>query len=261
MCALTLIRRAALAVFSAGLFFAPPAAAQTPVLLELVLAVDCSSSVSDQEFDLQMRGLAKAFEDPLVLTALEQVGPQGVAVSLLQWSGTEDQVRAIEWRLINDAASAQAFAQAIDATPRFVTGGATAIGNALDNATNWIGSNAFEGERRVIDLSGDGRANQGEAPGFARARALARGITINGLAILNEEPRLAQYFAAGVVGGPSYFLLSADDYDDFARAIRKKLFFEITGPPIVFAPGEAPEKFAVEPEKPAPAAQKSESAG
>ena len=69
-----------------------------------------------------------------------------------------------------------------------------------------------------------------------RAAATAQGITINGVAILNEEPRLARYYAAGVVGGDGAFLLTADDYEDFARAIRKKLFFEIIGPPIVQAP-------------------------
>ena len=224
-----------LLVFATALWISPvgKARAQAPVLLELVLAVDCSSSVTDDEFNLQMQGLAQAFVHPMVLAALEQAGAEGIAVSLLQWSGAEEQVRAIDWHLVNGVASAEAFAAKINGTPRYVSGGATAIGSALDNSIAWLANNGYEGRRRVIDVSGDGRTNQGESPAFSRARAIEQGITINGLAILNEEPRLARYYAAGVVGGPSYFLLTADDFEDFARAIRKKLFFEITGPPIV----------------------------
>jgi hypothetical protein len=218
-----------------------PVFAQTPVFLELVLAVDCSSSVSDSEFELQMQGLARAFEHPDVLGALENVGETGIAVALLQWSGAEEQVRAIDWHRITRAADAEAFAGLIDATPRYVDGGATAIGTAMRDAVEWLSANDYVGQRKVIDVSGDGRANQGESPAFVRAAATAQGITINGVAILNEEPRLARYYAAGVVGGDGAFLLTADDYEDFARAIRKKLFFEIIGPPIVQAPPSGPQ--------------------
>src|SRR3546814_13010333 len=75
------------------------------------------------------------------------------------------------------------------------------------------------------DLSGDGRSNEGGSPAFARAAANRAGITINGLAILNEEPELAGYYIAGVVGGPGAFLLTADDFQDFAVAMRRKLYF------------------------------------
>lgn len=213
-----------------------PVAAQTPVFLELVLAVDCSSSVSDGEFELQMQGFARAFEHPKVLAALEQAGEVGIAVAMLQWSGADSQYRAIDWQRVNDAASAEAFAKLIDSTPRFIDGGATAIGTAMKDAANWLLTNAYVGQRLVIDVSGDGQANQGESPALVRAGAVAEGITVNGLAILNEEPRLARYFAAGVVGGSGAFLVTADDYEDFSQAIRKKLFFEITGPPIVRGP-------------------------
>src|SRR3546814_7921188 len=81
------------------------------------------------------------------------------------------------------------------------------------------------------DLSGDGRSNEGGSPAFARAAANRAGVTINGLAILNEEPDLARYYMAGVVGGPGSFLVTADDFDDFARAMRRKLYFEIVGAP------------------------------
>src|SRR3546814_5657328 len=85
------------------------------------------------------------------------------------------------------------------------------------------------------DLSGDGRSNEGGSPAFARAAANRAGITINGLAILNEEPELAGYYIAGVVGGPGAFLLTADDFQDFAVAMRRKLYFEIVGSPVAAA--------------------------
>lgn len=234
----TFLRFIGFALF-ASLFFcvAPkPGKAAAEVSLELVLAVDCSSSVDQEEFELQMRGLAKAFRHPSVLNALQQTWPKGIAVALLQWSGDNDQVKALDWTLINSAPAAAAFADELDKTPRFVDGGPTALGNAVNISVDWIRGNPFVGERQVIDVSGDGRANTGDAAAVARHYANQNGITVNGLAILNEEPKLASYYLAGVVGGPGSFLLTANDFEDFSRAIRRKIFFEITGPPIVQGP-------------------------
>jgi len=211
------------------------AGAQTPVALELLLAVDASSSVDENEFELQMRGLAEAFRDPGVLAALELTWPRGIAVAVLLWSQESEQVEAVDWTPIRSAADALAFAQSLDETPRYVTGGATAVGTAIAEGAQWIETNDFVGERKVIDVSGDGQSNEGVSAAVARAKAMKDGIVVNGLAILNEEPRLARYYLAGVVGGPGSFLLTADDFDDFARAIRRKIYFEIAGPPIADA--------------------------
>jgi len=221
-------------------FAAERAAAAENVLLELVLAVDCSSSVSDGEFLLQMEGIAGAFEDEDVLDALQQVGARGVAVSLVQWSSSTSQTEVIGWTKLTGAPEALAFAARVRATPRVILGGATAISRAMDWAVASLLSNAYEGERLIVDISGDGRANDGSSPAAARAAANRAGVTINGLAILNEEPRLAGYYLAGVVGGPGAFLVTADDYGDFALAMRRKLYYEILGPPIAGLPGAAP---------------------
>ncbi len=225
--------------------FAGQAAAMEIVDLELVLAVDCSSSVNDDEFALQMLGIANAFEDPRVLTALEQNGRRGIAVGLLQWSSAEAQAEAIAWTRIGGLADALAFAAKVRATGRLVPGGATALSRAIGTSVRWTQTNHFQGERVVIDISGDGRANEGGSPAVARAMANRQGITVNGLAILNEEPNLAGYYLAGVVGGPGAFLLTADNFDDFAVAMRRKLYFEIVGPPVATAPhlfsGPAPQ--------------------
>ena len=215
-----------------SLLAANPARAETPVALELLLAVDASSSVEQDEFELQMRGLAEAFRDPRVLAALQQTWPRGIAVALLQWSQHSEQVEALDWTHIRSAEEARLFAEELDRTPRFVGGGATAVGTAIGVGTDWIESNAYIGERKVIDVSGDGRANEGPPAALGRAKAMKSGVIVNGLAILNEEPNLARYYLAGVVGGPGSFLLTADDFEDFRRAIRRKIYFEITGPPI-----------------------------
>ncbi len=236
-------RVAPAALLATGLSFA---AAQEPgpepgqvVDLELVLAVDASSSVSAEEFDLQIQGLAQAFRDPRVSRAIQASGDLGLAVSLIQWSGHQKQVLAVDWTRVADAAAAGAFAEEIANTPRFVIGGGTAIGGALKFAIGQFGGNGFRGRRRVIDVSGDGRDNQGGQPATWRDRAVAQGITVNGLAILNEDAAVAEHYRAQVIGGAGAFVLIANDYEAYALAILTKLLREIGG--ALIAGRRAPE--------------------
>lgn len=220
----------------AGSAFVGPVTAAEVVDLELVLAVDTSSSVSAEEFDLQMRGLAGAFRHPDVLAAIEAAGDLGVAVSLIQWSDTRKQFTAVDWVLLRSAAASEAFAEEIDRTPRILVGGGTAIGGALKFALESLLTNGYEGRRKVIDLSGDGRTNQGEQPQVARDLAVAAGVTINGLAILNEDPVIDRYYYSHVIGGTGAFVISATDYEDFSAAMLEKLVKEISGTPIALGP-------------------------
>jgi hypothetical protein len=201
--------------------------------LELVLAVDTSSSVNAAEFDLQMRGLAEAFRTPQVQAALEATGDLGVAVALIQWSEAQSQYMAVEWVKLEGRESAEAFAQAIDDAPRYLVGGGTAISGAIDYSLKILELNEFSGRRQVIDISGDGRANQGSPPGDSRDVAVDRGVTVNGLVILNEEPKLDVYYYREVIGGTAAFVLSANDFQAYADAIIDKLVKEISGVPIV----------------------------
>jgi hypothetical protein len=208
-----------------------PAKAQEPIDLALVLAVDSSGSVSEYEFILQMRGLAEAFRSPAVLNAIKSATPRGVAVNLVQWSSVDQQGQAFGWTVVRDEFSAERVAALIEHTPRLVKDGATAISALLDYATVLVlGVDAY---RRVIDVSGDGRDNQaGDDELTGRMRAVAAGVTVNGLAILNEEPFLEFYYLTEVIGGENAFVLGADDYDDFAQAMRIKLIKEINNAPI-----------------------------
>jgi len=224
-----------------------PAGAQQAVELELLLAVDSSSSVDRREFDLQMQGIARAFRHPDVAAALQAAGARGVAVGLLQWSGSKRQTLAVDWMRVDDRAGARAFADRVARTARLVLSGGTSIGMALETAAAELERNGFRGQRRVIDVSGDGRANMGPRPALARDRAVARGITINGLAILNEEWALDRYYLDNVIGGTGAFIMTADDYEDFARAIKQKLVREIAGAPVARAPGPARMQATLQP--------------
>ncbi|MEQ8587936.1 MAG: DUF1194 domain-containing protein [Thalassobaculaceae bacterium] len=208
------------------------AAAVEPVDLELVLAVDSSASVDFSEFNLQLEGLALAFEDPDLADAIA-AGPIGaIAVTLMEWSSAERQAVSIPWTVIRNGDDARAFAQEISRAPRMVVTGATSISASVLFAAGQFEVNAFEGTRQVIDLSGDGYNNQGAALSVVRELVLDRGITINALAIENQVPGLGDYFEDSLIGGFGAFVIRATDYRDYLGQIRRKLLREIRPAPI-----------------------------
>lgn len=213
----------------------PAAAPRIAVDLELVLAVDSSYSVDSEEFDLQMRGLAQAFRDPAVIASIESTGASGIAVALVQWAGDAQQRMVIGWTAVYDRATSFDFAARIQSTPRALDG-ATAISGALVFSANLIGTNDYAGRRKVIDVSGDGPSNHGLDTRTVRDDIISSGITINGLPILNEWPRLDSYFHENVIGGHGAFVIPAADYRDYVRAIRLKLIREISIRLAVYCP-------------------------
>jgi hypothetical protein len=236
------------AILAVALCLAAPARGRAePVDLALVLAVDASTSVNYDEFALQVGGLVAAFRDPRLVGALDRAGRRGIAVMLVQWSDATRQVTAIDWTLVADARSAAAFADGLAAMPRLIDGGTTGISGASEYALHRIENSPHGARRRAIDISGDGRASSGWAPGMARDAAVAAGVTINGLVILNDEADLERYYLTHVIGGPAAFVEVAEDYHGFARAMRRKLIREISGGAI--AEAEIPGTLAVaEPE-------------
>ncbi len=214
--------------------------------LELVLAVDASASVSGAEFELQIRGLAEAFRHRSVARAIRATGGLGLAVALFQWAGDRQQVLSIDWMTVRDAPTASRFAEEIETVIRSIAGD-TAIGSALEFGIGQLEGNGFDGRRKVIDVSGDGRNNHGSTVWLARDLAVARGITVNGLAILNEDPMLDRYYVANVIGGPGAFVMTANDYDAYRLAIVAKLVKEITGAPVAARPNRLGANLAVAP--------------
>ncbi len=211
-----------------------PAQAQSSrvVDLELALLVDVSASVSDEEFHLQVSGLATAFRSPAVLDAIRTSANRGIAVSVIQWANRANQRVSIEWTLLRGDADALGLAARIASMPRLIQGGHTALGSALAFALQALESNRAAGLRRVIDVSGDGRANDGLPLRAVREQVIEHGVTINGLAILNELPLLDRYFRERLIGGEGAFVMVAQDYADFAQAMAVKLVREIRAVPV-----------------------------
>lgn len=199
--------------------------------LALVLAIDVSASVDFQEFALMVGGLSQAFRDPAVIAAATG-GPVGaVAVAALFWS--DAQAVALDWMRLADLAGGAAIADALEAAPRQPGAGATALGEGLLAALRLLAGGPTAA-RQVIDVSGDGRSNRGRAPGPVRDVAVAGGVTINGLAVLNEEADLLAHYSAEVIGGAGAFAMECADYADFADAIGRKLVREMRGAPGLF---------------------------
>ena len=197
--------------------------------LALCLAVDASSSVDYDEFALMLGGYAAALRDESVIAALTG-GPVGAsAAAMLLWSGRGEQAVAVPWTRIADGAAAAGFADAVDNAPRLVPAGATALGEGMAAGLALLAACPFDAARLVLDVSGDGRHNQGRPPGPVRDIGVGAGVTINALAVLNEEPDLLDHYQAEVIGGPGSFAMHTPDYIAFAEAIRAKLLREIGG--------------------------------
>ena len=203
-----------------------PARAEA-VSIELVLAVDTSASVDAMEYSLQMRGIAAALESDDIIEAIG-LHKDGVAIAVLQWSGGLLGNIAVDWTVVSSENSVRVLARKIAQVPRANTGNFTAISTAIIRSMEMLETNVQVGKYRRIDISGDGRNNSGQHPAIARSIAINRDITINSLAILDGDPGLAAYYRVNVTGGPGSFVISADDFEDFAEAMIRKLGRELT---------------------------------
>lgn len=207
--------------------------------LELVLAVDVSRSMDFEEQELQRDGYAAAFRHPEVLAAIAS-GPLGrIAVTYVEWGGPDIQVVMVPWTIIVGPGDALAFADRIEAAEMLRERG-TSISGALEFASGLFSSSDIEGLRRTIDVSGDGPNNMGLPVTQARDKAVAAGITINGLPIMLRPGggfgvygirELDIYYEDCVIGGPGAFIVTVDNPSQFPAAIRRKLVLEIAGAP------------------------------
>jgi hypothetical protein len=209
------------------------ASANVSVGLELALLVDVSGSVDANEYSLQMNGYVQAFQSAAVQNAILANPTGSIAVTLIEWSGGAQQQQTVGWTLIDSAASANAFAAAIAAAiPNRPFAGLTAPGSAINFALPLFTSNAFDAPRQVIDVSGDGAQNDGASTPGARDAALAGGIdALNGIAILNDDPNLATWYANNIQGGVGSFTIASQNFETFASGIVAKLEREIVGVP------------------------------
>ena len=207
-----------------------PALAEEEVDLELVLAIDASSSVDEAEWELQRQGYAAAFRDTRVQAALSSGPKRRVALSVLVWADATVPKWSGEWFVLSTPADGERFGNYLAALPRIPEGG-TGIGAGLAMAIRKLDRNGFSAPRQVVDVSGDGRETPAREVvvmiGMAQAMARARGVTVNGLAILNEDAGLTTWYRDKVIAGAGSFVVSVADYADFAEAITLKLLREI----------------------------------
>ncbi|WP_321335308.1 DUF1194 domain-containing protein [Breoghania sp.] len=202
--------------------------------VELVLAVDISQSMDEQEQKVQRRGYVTAITSSEVIDAIK-MGPTGrIAVTYVEWGGMGEQHVVVDWQMIDGPETAALFASKIAESPlRQVQ--RTSIASALAFSVTHIENGPFTGLRRVIDMSGDGPNNQGGQVTAARDQVIAQGITINGLPLMLKGsgngwyhmPNLDHYYEDCVIGGPGSFMVPVYSTEEFGMAIKTKLVMEI----------------------------------
>ncbi len=213
---------------------APVHAAEVDLLL--VLAVDVSRSMSAAELELQRTGYAEALVAPEVIAAITGGSIGAVAITYVEWAGTDSQRVIADWTVIASAGDAATLAATIATAPSAAFR-RTSITGALRHAEALLDASPHTSWRRVVDISGDGPNNQGGLVTDARDALVAQGITINGLPLMTDEagggrwsiPDLDAYYAACVVGGTGAFVLPVRAWPEFADAVRRKLVLEISG--------------------------------
>ena len=230
--------RTLLAIVAAcALLMGPPPAksADIPVDLKLVLAVDISYSMDGDELKLQRDGYVSAFRHPEILAAIRSGRHRRIAVVYLEWAGASLQFVRVPWQLIDSDEAAEYFAARLETQP-LQNARRTSMSGALDYAADLFDANGYNGTRQVIDISGDGANNSGLTVEAARNRAVARGITINGLPLIlrpaylsgfSDAVELNDYYRDCVIGGFGSFLITVENISEITLAIRQKLILEM----------------------------------
>jgi hypothetical protein len=223
------------------LFIAAPAPAEE-CRLALVLALDASASVDQHEYDLQRQGLARALLDEEI-ARLFLAGPP-VVVHAFEWASPSMQAPLTSgWLVVRSMDDLLRFARVLSSHPRLdspITQRTTAVGDALAYAAA-----ALEGApacaARTLDVSGDGQSNAGVAPRQVYATGQFAGVTVNALVIVGADlssnfpgadGRLIAWFRSNVLHGRGAFLVAADGFRDFERAMREKLLRELETPTV-----------------------------
>ncbi|HXJ00051.1 MAG TPA: DUF1194 domain-containing protein [Micropepsaceae bacterium] len=201
----------------------------------LVIATDVSYSVDENEAHFQRQGAVTAFRNPDVVKAIQAGSLGRIAVAYLDFSSYQSNKILVDWTIIHDKASADAFADVLASKSRTL-GVQTSISSGLELAEQLLETSGLTASKRVIDVSGDGPNNEGHLVDKVRDEIVAKGIVINGLPIMTPAdqfdvyylPDLDKYYAGCVIGGPGAFIQVAHGFEDIARALRRKLILEIS---------------------------------
>lgn len=196
----------------------------------IVLAVDGSDSIDDEEYAFQKAAISAAFRDKAVISALREAGV--VAVSAVFWGDANLPTQELDWFVIDRGDGTESFAREIENNHRVVFGN-TDIGNGIWSALTLLSGSSLCARTSIVDISGDGRETLGPKRSEvislyqARRRAKQMDVTINAL-VVSDEGDLASYYAKKVIVGPGAFVMDIRSYADYSDAIRKKLIRELS---------------------------------
>jgi uncharacterized protein DUF1194 len=227
-----------------------PAADAETVDTALIVAIDVSNSVDDQRYKLQMEGIAQALEDPGVIQAIVGGAKGGILFSLITWA--DQPTVNLPWTHIASEAEAKLAAKKVRALPR-QGGEFTCMARMMRVVSDKIVPQIpAKAAKIVLDVSGDGRdnCNSQEPIQTVRDELVSYGVTVNGLPILGgegpeivtpgapstqsylpdqqQDDPLEAWYRENVKGGPGSFVLPANGYADFGRAIRQKFVLEVS---------------------------------
>jgi hypothetical protein len=200
--------------------------------LALLLALDVSSSVDQYEDGLQRQGLASALVAPAVQSAFFGLADH-VALAAFEWSGRYNQEVLLDWTLIDSPAVLSEAAAQISASKRSHNEFPTAMGYALGFGATML-ERAPSCDSKTIDMAGDGQNNEGFGPLQAYREFPFAGVVVNGLVVnaadFEAETQLIEFFTTQVLHGPGAFLEVAQGFEDYERAMRRKLERELSVP-------------------------------
>jgi len=222
----------------------------TEVDVQLVLAADVSGSMSRDELRVQREGYVAALRSRDVADALRSGALGRIALTYVEWAGVDEQAIVVPWTIVSSGHDLEDFSDRLAEGPRLVTDwastslrGRTSISDALLFAANLRDGSGVRSFGWIIDISGDGPNNEGPDIDLVRDAIVARGITINAIAITVSDrdmygpyadmfgtayARLRPYFEHSVIGGPGAFAMGVAGLDDFAETIQRKLVMEIS---------------------------------
>lgn len=193
--------------------------------LALALGMDVSRSVNAEDYAIQRGGLIAALADATIRAAFLEPADH-VAMAVYEWSAHDQQRIVIGWTDIRSPADLDRVMAALQSHERDPRGAPTALGRALLYGRQLM-DQAPTCAEQVLDVSGDGRNNDGPDPETAYARQDFGAMRVNGLAIRTYERDVAEYYRTRVIRGPGAFVEEADGQEDFPRAIRRKLLREL----------------------------------
>ncbi len=213
-------------VIAAAIFFAGPSYGMCRQAL--ALGLDVSSSVDAGEYAAQIDGLAQALDDVQVRRALIGTNAGHVALLVYEWGGRSQQTIIQPWLEITDNALVDQVINTLRNHNRSFGGQPTALGHAMGFGAVQLAQNP-DCDRQTLDISGDGLNNDGFRPKQAILNNDFTDITVNGLVIGGADAdALTSYYQQEVIYGFGSFVEIANGYNDYARAMKRKLLRELT---------------------------------